>query len=309
MIFKVEVQDFPVYRKTKADGLLDQKIKGLESRLNPCTLCPRQCKVNRIAGERGYCRAPYSLYVSSAFPHFGEESPLVGATGSGTIFLTHCNLKCSFCQNYDISILGDGSPYSYEQLAALMVGLEGRGCHNINLVTPTHYAPQLVRSLSAAMDRGLSIPIVYNCGGYESLEVIKLLEGIVDIYMPDIKFLDGALSKRYCRAEDYPDVVRAVVREMQRQVGDLFIDPSGIARRGLLIRHLVMPSCGEDTRNVLQFIRDEVSRDAFVNIMAQYRPCYEADKYPEISGRITNQEFREALEFARSIGLTRASHH
>ncbi|OPY76477.1 MAG: hypothetical protein A4E63_00094 [Syntrophorhabdus sp. PtaU1.Bin050] len=309
MIFKVGVQHFPVYRRTKTDGLLDQKIEELESRLNPCTLCPRQCKVNRIAGEHGYCKAPYSLYVSSAFPHFGEESPLVGTKGSGTIFLTHCNLKCLFCQNYDISILGDGSPYSYGQLAALMIGLEERGCHNINLVTPTHYVPQLVRSLSAAIDDGLSIPIVYNCGGYESLEVIKLLEGIVDIYMPDIKFLDSALSKRYCRAEDYPDVVRTVVLEMQRQVGDLFIDPSGIARRGLLIRHLVMPSCGEDTRNVLQFIRNEVSRDAFVNIMAQYHPCYNADKYPEISGRITNQEFCEALEFARFIGLTRASHH
>jgi len=308
-IFKVGTQDFPAYQKTKVDGLLGQKIEELESRLNPCTLCPRHCKVNRIVGQPGYCGAPHNLYVSSVFAHFGEEPPLVGTNGSGTIFLTHCNLKCSFCQNYDISILGDGSPCSYGQLAALMINLEEKGCHNINFVTPTHYAPQLVRSLSVAIDRGLSIPIVYNCGGYESLEVIRLLEGIVDIYMPDIKFLDGALSKRFCGVKDYPEVVRAVVQEMQRQVGNLLIDSSGIARRGLLIRHLVMPSCGEDTKNVLQFIRNEISQDAFVNIMAQYHPCYRADKYREISRRITDQEFREALEFARSIGLSRASHH
>ncbi|HBA56075.1 MAG: radical SAM protein [Syntrophorhabdus aromaticivorans] len=303
------MENFPAYRRTKAEGLLDQKIEELESRLNPCTLCPRQCRVNRAVGESGYCKAPYDLYVSSVSPHFGEESPLVGTNGSGTIFLTHCNLKCSFCQNYDISILGDGSPCSYGRLATLMVELEARGCHNINLVTPTHYVPQIMRSLSVAIDRGLSIPIVYNCGGYESLETIKSLEGIVDIYMPDIKFLDGALSRRFCRAENYPEVVKAVVREMQRQVGDLLIDPSGIAQRGLLIRHLVMPSCGEDTRNVLQFIRDEISHDAFVNIMAQYHPCYKAGEYFEISRRITAQEYREALEFARSIGLSRASHH
>lgn len=303
------MENFPAYRRTKAEGLLDQKIEELESRLNPCTLCPRQCRVNRAVGESGYCKAPYDLYVSSVSPHFGEESPLVGTNGSGTIFLTHCNLKCSFCQNYDISILGDGSPCSYGRLATLMVELEAGGCHNINLVTPTHYVPQIMRSLSVAIDRGLSIPIVYNCGGYESLETIKSLEGIVDIYMPDIKFLDGALSRRFCRAENYPEVVKAVVREMQRQVGDLLIDPSGIAQRGLLIRHLVMPSCGEDTRNVLQFIRDEISHDAFVNIMAQYHPCYKAGEYFEISRRITAQEYREALEFARSIGLSRASHH
>ncbi len=303
------MQGSPVYLKTKEDGLLDDKIEELSSYLNPCVLCPRKCRANRAAGDLGYCKAPYNLHISSVFRHFGEESPLVGIRGSGTIFLTHCNLQCIFCQNYDISIYGDGRPCSYNDLAAIMIELQKRGCHNINFVTPTHYVPQLVKALSIAIDMGLSVPVVYNCGGHESLEVIKLLEGIVDIYMPDIKFLDSAFSTRFCKAADYPEIVTSVIREMQRQVGDLSINTDGIATRGLLIRHLIMPSCGEDTKRILRFIQEEISQDAFVNIMAQYYPCNKAEYYPEIARRVSDREVIEALDFAHDLGLTRATNH
>lgn len=290
-------------------GLLDEKIEELERLLSPCMLCPRKCRAQRMAGELGYCRAPYGLVLSSAFPHFGEESPLVGRHGSGTIFLSHCNLKCVFCQNHEISIGGEGEACSYRTAAGLMLHLQERGCHNINLVTPTHYVPQILKALSLAAEEGLTIPLVYNCGGYESLDVIRLLEGIVDIYMPDIKFLDPRLSGRYCRAEDYPGVVREAVREMQRQVGDLVLDEEGVAARGLLIRHLVMPSCEEDSKAVLRFVRDEVSAGAYVNVMAQYHPCHRASLFPEINGRPSREAFREVVEFGRAIGLCRSGAH
>ncbi len=309
VFFKVEMLDPPAYLKTKANGFLGEKIDELASLLTPCVLCPRHCRANRAVGELGYCMAPHNLSISSAFPHFGEETPLVGTHGSGTIFLSHCNLKCIFCQNYDISIYGDGMPCSYNQLATIMLELQKRGCHNINLVTPTHYVPHIIKALSSAIDLGLSIPIVYNCGGYESLEVIRLLDGIVDIYMPDIKFLDPTIASRFCKAENYPEVVKSVILEMQRQVGDLSVNNEGIATRGLLIRHLVMPSCGDDTKSILRYIREEVSPNAFVNIMSQYHPCNKADEYPEITRRITSREYRDALDYARKIGLVRASNH
>ncbi len=297
----------PSYIESYSKGILQERLEELESLLNPCTLCPRKCKANRLVGDLGYCKAPYDLFVSSASPHFGEEAPLVGNNGSGTIFLTHCNLKCVFCQNYDISIYGEGARCTYGKLAALMVDLQDRGCHNINLVTPTHYVPQIIKALSIAIGNGLSIPLVYNTSGYDSIETIRLLDGIVDIYMPDIKFLDGRLSQRFCKAEDYPEVVRGVVLEMQRQVGDLHINEYGIATKGLLIRHLVMPSCGDDTKKIIQFIRDEVSQNAFVNIMAQYHPCHRADECEEITGRTSLEEHAEAIRYARGIGLLRAS--
>lgn len=303
------MQFAPAYLKTKENGLLDKKIEELSGYLNPCILCPRQCKANRASGELGYCKAPYDLYIASASPHFGEESPLVGVHGSGTVFLSHCNLRCIFCQNSEISIYGEGHPCSYNDLAAMMIKLQERGCHNINLVTPTQYVPHIVKALSIAIEMGLFVPIVYNCGGYESLEVIKILEGIVDIYMPDIKFLDPSLSKRFCNASDYPEVVTSILREMHRQVGNLSINAEGIATRGLLIRHLVLPSCGEDTKHILRFIRKEISKDAFVNIMAQYYPYNRAEYYPEIARRISGKEFSEALTYARELGLTRATNH
>lgn len=303
------MQYAPAYLETKENGLLDKKIEELSAYLNPCVLCPRKCGANRASGELGYCKAPYDLYISSASPHFGEESPLVGIHGSGTIFFSHCNLRCIFCQNFEISIYGEGRPCSYDNLAAIMINLQERGCHNINFVTPTHYVPHIVRALSIAIEMGLFVPIVYNCGGYESLEVIKMLEGIVDIYMPDIKFLDPSLSKRYCNAANYPEIVTSIIKEMHRQVGNLSINAEGIATRGLLIRHLVLPSYGEDTKHILRFIRKEISRDAFVNIMAQYHPYNRAEYYPEISRRISRTEFSEALNYAHELGLTRAANH
>ena len=296
----------PLYIESYSRGILQERLEELESLLNPCTLCPRQCKANRLVGDLGYCKAPYDLSISSASPHFGEEAPLVGHNGSGTIFLTHCNLKCIFCQNYDISIYGEGTRYTYGKLAALMIDLQDRGCHNINLVTPTHYIPQIIKALPLAIENGLSIPLVYNTSGYDSPGTIRLLDGIIDIYMPDIKFLDSGLSQRFCKAADYPEVVRKAVVEMQRQVGDLVVDEHGIARKGLIIRHLVMPSCGEDTKRIMEFIRDEVSQNALVNIMAQYHPCHRAGEFEEIANRISLKEHAEAIGYARSIGLSRA---
>lgn len=299
----------PSYLILKEKGVLEERVKLLEEMMDPCILCPRGCRAKRREGELGYCKAPYDLYVSSFFAHFGEERPLVGSYGSGTIFLTFCNLKCVFCQNYDISMYGYGEKISVNEMAKMMLKLQGSGCHNINFVTPTHYVPHIVKAVSIAADEGLSLPLVYNCGGYESEDVIKLLEGIFDIYMPDIKFLDPYLSQRYLNAKNYPEIVIRILKEMQRQVGDLILDENGIALRGLLIRHLVMPSCGEDTKKVLMFIKEEISKNAFVNIMAQYRPCYRAENFPEIGRRITSEEYYSALEYARLIGLKRASSH
>ncbi len=273
--------------------------------LESCTLCPRKCMVNRLDKERGVCRAGSQVMISSVFPHFGEEPPLVGYQGSGTIFLTNCNLHCTFCQNYDISFEGRGTPVTLQQLAEQMIYLQESGCHNINFVTPTHYVPQIVSALPMAVERGLRLPVVYNCGGYESLEVIKLLEDIVDIYMPDTKFAQTDPASKYCKAPDYPQVVESALKEMHRQVGDLVVDDRGIAVRGLLIRHLVMPDGLAGTGELMKFIHDEISPDSYVNIMAQYRPAYRAAEFPEINRRISTQEFKEAVALAREIGLKR----
>jgi len=301
--------DFPSYKNLHREGILGDRLEEILRLASPCTLCPRQCMADRTGDGRGYCQAPYSLYISSASPHFGEEEPLVGTGGSGTIFMTHCNLRCAFCQNYDISIRGDGVSCSADALADVMMDLQGKGCHNINFVTPTHYVHQIVKALPRAVEKGLTIPLVYNSGGYDSVEVIRLLDGIFDIYMPDIKFLDPALAARYCQAEDYPSVVWETVKEMHRQVGDLITDDRGIARRGLIIRHLVMPGASADTRRVLGRIAAELSPDSYVNIMAQYYPCHRAGEFPEISQGLSAAEYQEAIRHARSIGLTRASRH
>jgi len=295
----------PSYVELHFSGELSRRAEVLKEILKACRLCPRECGVDRTKGERGYCRAPGELMVSSAFPHFGEEPPLVGRHGSGTIFLTHCNLRCVFCQNYDISHLGHGERVTSEELAAIMLYLQRQGCHNINFVTPTHYVPQIVEALPRAVEMGLRVPLVYNTSGYDSLEVIRLLEGIFDIYMPDIKFLDPELSRRYCNAPDYPEVVKAVVKEMHRQVGDLEWDERGIAYRGLLVRHLVMPNHLEDTERVLRFVAEEISPWTYINIMDQYRPLYRAHEYPEIARRITPKEYTIALQRARELGLSR----
>jgi putative pyruvate formate lyase activating enzyme len=291
------------------EDVLGDRLEQILCLASPCMLCPRQCMVDRMSGDMGYCRAPYGLYISSASPHFGEEGPLVGTGGSGTIFMTHCNLQCVFCQNYDISIRGEGVSCSASALADVMTDLQGKGCHNINFVTPTHYVHQIVKALPSAIEKGLTIPLVYNSGGYDSLDVLRLLDGIFDIYMPDIKFLDPTLAARYCHAEDYPAVAWESVKEMHRQVGDLVIDERGVARRGLIIRHLVMPGAAADTRKVLKRIGTELSPASYVNIMAQYYPCHRASEFPEISRRLSMGEYEEAVRYGQSIGLTRASRH
>jgi putative pyruvate formate lyase activating enzyme len=295
----------PAYVALYEKGELQGRVEALGEILTPCCLCPRECQVNRLAGEKGYCRAGAEVMVSSAFAHLGEEPPLVGSHGSGTIFLTHCNLRCVFCQNYDISHQGEGKRLSGAELAQLMIGLQRQGCHNINFVTPTHYVPQIVAALPQAIKLGLTLPLVYNCGGYESVEVIKLLDGIVDIYMPDAKFSTNAEAARYCNAPDYPHVIQEVLLEMHRQVGDLTMDERGIAYRGLLIRHLVMPQGAAGTREIIAFIAGRLSVNSYVNIMDQYRPLYQAGAYQEIDRRISSGEYRAAIEIATAEGLHR----
>jgi putative pyruvate formate lyase activating enzyme len=295
----------PSYITLHEKGELSQRIKLLKEFLKECRLCPRECRVNRLDGETGVCQAGSELMVSSVFPHFGEEPPLVGYQGSGTIFLTHCNLRCLFCQNYDISHLGGGERITSSDMARNMIRLQEMGCHNINFVTPTHYAPQIVGSLPEAIEKGLRLPIVYNCSGYESMEVIRLLEGIVDIYMPDVKYLDEKHSKRFSNAPDYPEVIKKILKEMHRQVGDLTTNAKGIAERGLLIRHLVMPNEVASSEAVLKFIAEEISVHSYVNIMDQYRPEYRAHEYPEINRRITHKEYMEAIQWAKHYQLYR----
>jgi putative pyruvate formate lyase activating enzyme len=295
----------PSYIRLFENGELQQRVEALKEILKECRLCPRECGVNRLNGKVGVCQAGIELKVSSAFPHFGEEPPLVGYHGSGTIFLSHCNLRCIFCQNYDISHLGHGEPMTPPDMARVMVRLQEIGCHNINFVTPTHYAPQIVASLPEAIERGLRLPLVYNCSGYESIEVIRLLEGVVDIYMPDAKYMDGRYSKEFSNAPDYPEVIKEVLKEMHRQVGDLTANSQGIAERGLLIRHLVMPNGVASSEAVLRFIAEEISVHSYVNIMDQYRPEYRANEFPEINRRITQKEYLEAVERARCYQLYR----
>jgi putative pyruvate formate lyase activating enzyme len=273
--------------------------------MEDCTLCPRECHVNRLEGEVGFCETGKRAKVASYNAHFGEESPLVGRHGSGTIFISSCNLLCNFCQNYDISHLKEGIEVEPEQMAAMMIQLAKRGCHNINFVTPTHVVPQLLEALIHAIEQGLKIPLVYNSGGYDKKETIELLEDIFDIYMPDFKFWDEKWSDRYCQAPDYRDVAIAAIKEMHRQVGDLIIDDQGIAHRGLLIRHLVIPDNIAGTDKIVHFIAKEISPDTYVNVMDQYRPCGNAHKDEFINRRLTSQEFKEAMDMARKSGLKR----
>jgi putative pyruvate formate lyase activating enzyme len=294
----------PSYLALYESGELEDRINQLERILAACTLCPRRCKVNRLQDELGYCKAGNSLMVSSYFAHFGEEPPLVGGSGSGTIFLAHCNLKCNFCQNYEISHLGDGQIVATQKLAQLMIALQLQGCHNINFVTPTHYAPQIIAALPYAIRMGLELPIVYNCGGYESLEAIQLLDGIIDVYMPDAKFSNSEYAKLYANAPDYFDALKPVLKEMHRQVGILKIE-NGIAYRGLLIRHLVMPNEVVGSAAILKFIAEELSTDSYVNIMSQYRPCYDAVAEPLIDRRISSKEHYQVIELAKQFGLHR----
>lgn len=295
----------PAYLELHAQGILADRVRTALHVLRSCVICPRMCKVNRLEGELGFCRTGRLAMVSSFNPHFGEEAPLVGRGGSGTIFFTHCNLLCLFCQNYDISHLGIGDEVDAGLLARMMIRLQEEGCHNINFVTPTHVVPQILEALPLAIEGGLRVPLVYNTGGYDRVETLRLLEGVVDIYMPDIKFLDSKTAGRLCNAPDYPETVRAAIREMHRQVGDLVTDRDGIAERGLLVRHLVMPAGLAQTRKAMEFLANEISKETYVNVMDQYRPCGKAHTHPDLSRRITQQEYLEAVEAARKSGLHR----
>jgi putative pyruvate formate lyase activating enzyme len=295
----------PSYLKAHREGILRERIAAALAILERCRLCPRHCEVNRLKGEQGVCQTGRQASVSSHNAHFGEEDPLVGRGGSGTIFLTQCNLLCVFCQNYEISHLGEGVPVQAGDLADMMVALQGQGCHNINFVTPTHVVPQLLEALPEAVERGLRVPLVYNCGGYEEVATLHLLDGLVDIYMPDFKFWDSQVAERYCKATDYPEKARLAVKEMHRQVGDLTVDDMGIARRGLLIRHLVMPDGLAGTRDIMRFLATEVSKNTYVNVMSQYRPCGEAYRYRELQRMVTVEEYREAVRMAHEEGIHR----
>jgi len=292
----------PIYIKTLRENKFKEKEEKLFKILENCELCPRKCKVNRLKGEKGYCNSTSKLIVSSYFPHFGEEKVLVGKNGSGTIFFSNCNLKCIYCQNYEISHFGFGSEISEEKLAKMMLELQKIGCHNINLVTPTHFTPQIVMAIKIGAEGGLRLPIVYNCSGYENVKTIKLLDGIVDIYMPDIKYSNPKSAKKYSNAPDYFEVCKLAVKEMYRQVGDLKIE-KGIAKRGLLIRHLVLPNNLAGTERIMKFIADEISKDSFVNIMDQYRPEFKALEHKELKRKITRKEFEEAIKIAKKYGL------
>ena len=298
--------EFPSYLKLYREGELKKRAEELKKIYESCTLCPRDCRVDRTNGELGKCRASDKVKISNAFPHFGEEPPLVGIKGSGTIFFSNCSLRCLYCQNYEISINGEGQEISDEQLAATMTAVQKLGCHNINLVTPTHYVPNIVNGLLYAIPAGLKIPLVYNTGGYDRVETLRFLDGVIDIYMPDFKYWEPEKSGKYSsEAYNYPHYAREAHREMQRQVGILLTDGRGIAVQGLIIRHLVLPNRIAGSRQVLKFIAEELSKDSYVNVMRQYRPEHEAPKYKELNRRITNKEFTEAMAWAREFGLHR----
>lgn len=295
----------PLYLEKLTLPELKQRAEALHQLLSECRICPNECLAKRTEGETGDCHSTDEMIISSVGPHFGEEPPLIGTNGSGTIFFTNCNLSCEFCQNYDISHLGVGEKVSTPDLASAMIQLQQRGCHNINLVTPTHFTPQIVDSLILAIEKGLELPIVYNCGGYESVETLKLLENVVDIYMPDIKYSIDENALKYSGIQNYWETVNFAVREMHTQVGYLKISKRGIAQRGLLVRHLVLPNDVAGSKTVIDFIADEISTDTYLNIMDQYRPAYHANKYPELNRHITSSEYKEVVDYACSKGLRR----
>jgi putative pyruvate formate lyase activating enzyme len=294
----------PVTHVEKKIRLLEQRIPQAMSLLESCVICPRECRVNRIQGEKGACRVANDIVVSTASLHFGEEPPISGRHGSGTVFFSSCNLRCLYCQNYTISQEEHGQVISPEELARQMLSLQKRGAHNINLVTPTHLGPQIMAALLQAYRQGLDIPLVYNCGGYESLEMLRLWEDIVDIYMPDMKYGEEDMSSKYSSAPDYPQANRRAVLEMYRQVGDLKMDPRGVAVKGLLIRHLVLPNGIAGSETILRFIAEEISTNTFVSLMSQYFPQYKADEFPELNRRITRQEYARVKEVMQKLGLT-----
>jgi len=297
----------PAYLETYRSGALHKRVDEAREALAECRLCPRDCGVDRLAGEKGVCRIGRRAVLSSAFPHFGEEDCLRGWKGSGTLFFAGCNLRCVFCQNFDISWEVHGVPLMADEIAGEMLRLQRQGCHNINLVTPEHVVPQVLEALVVAIGGGLRLPIVYNTSGYDSLESLRLLDGVVDIYMPDFKLWDREAARRLTFAADYPETARAAFREMHRQVGDLVFDEHGLALRGLLVRHLVLPGGLAGTPEIVRFLADEISPHTYVNVMDQYHPAGLVTKrpgrYPEVERRISSTEYLEAAQLAQRAGL------
>ncbi len=294
----------PAYLKYLRSGELKRRVAEAYARLEACDICARKCHVNRrLSAEGAGCRTGERAIVSSYGPHFGEEDPLVGRGGSGTIFFSWCNLRCQYCQNYEISQGGSGQEVEPEELARMMLSLQSQGCHNVNFVSPSHVVPQILAGLLIAAEAGLRLPLVYNTGGYDSLKTLALLDGVVDIYMPDMKYADAGAGERLSKVRNYPRANQAAVKEMHRQVGDLAMDEQGVARRGLLVRHLVLPEELAGTAEIVRFLRDEISPDTYINVMAQYRPCYRAREYPPLDRSITNQEYATAVRLAQEAGL------
>lgn len=287
----------PIDLKNREEALLELQKE--------CVLCPNQCRTDRENNSSGKCRSGIEMKVASVFPHFGEEAPLVGRFGSGTIFFTNCNLDCIFCQNYDISQLGAGRRITPEELSDQMIQLQNLGCHNINFVTPTHFIPQIISSLIMAIEKGLEIPLVYNCGGYESEAVLNQLDGIIDIYMPDIKYWSNRKGELYSGVDGYREHVKTAVAKMHEQVGDLSLDKRGIAKRGLLIRHLVLPGETEAAKEIINFLLEEISADTYLNIMDQYSPAYKSHNSDQINRRINADEYSSVVKYARKRGLIR----
>jgi putative pyruvate formate lyase activating enzyme len=294
----------PAYLALLRSGELERRVQAAYECLHECNLCGRQCRVDRCE-QLGACKTGTRPVVASYHPHLGEEDPLRGFRGSGTIFFAWCNLQCQYCQNYDISQLGQGREVEPEELAYMMLSLQRQGCHNVNLVSPTHVVPQILAAVLIAAQAGLRRPLVYNTGGYDSLAALALLDGVVDIYMPDMKYADDEIAHRCSRVKDYPAVNQAAVKEMHRQVGDLVLDESGIALRGLLVRHLVLPGGLAGTAAVARFLAQEISRDTYINVMDQYRPCYKAAALPPLDRPTTRAEHEQAMQLARKAGLHR----
>jgi putative pyruvate formate lyase activating enzyme len=306
--FLIASRDFePAYLALHRSGELRRRAEIALERLVDCHVCPRDCGVNRMIDKAAACKTGRYAVVGSYFPHRGEEDCLRGWSGSGTIFFSWCNLRCVFCQNYDISQIGEGGECHPEHIAQMMLELQALGCHNINFVTPEHVVPQLLEALAIAVEGGLHLPIVYNTSAYDSMDSLQLMDGVVDIYMPDFKFWDSQLALKYLKARDYPEAARRAIAEMHRQVGELKLDEHGLAKRGVLVRHLVMPGQLADTESIMRFLAEEVSPDTYVNVMAQYYPAGKVgdEKYPELNRRITADEYHEAVRLARAAGLWR----
>jgi putative pyruvate formate lyase activating enzyme len=293
---------YPKYLNLSTEELA-KKVEDAYNLLSSCTVCPHQCKVNRLNEQPGICRSGKELIISSYNTHFGEEPPITGKFGSGTIFFTNCNLRCVYCQNYPISQLENGNQITLSELAKIMLELQKKRCHNINLVTPTHFVPQILKSLQLAIPMGLHIPIVYNTSGYESEETLKLLDGIIDIYLPDARYADEEVAKKYSAAPHYFKVMKKALKEMHRQVGDLIINESGVARTGLIIRHLVLPGGLSGTEKIMHFIAQEISLHTYISLMAQYFPAYQADQFPLLSRKINKKEYHQALQTFKAEGL------